>query len=119
VRNVPVIAPAVPIAERRPTSVPLVPMSVSDARTIIGPTADRIVAGRTKPAPASATIPPNSPPSPRLPTASTIGTDAIAATPPAASVGPISRSGPRRSAARPPSQAPSAMPARITPMIPV
>src|SRR5688500_7440962 len=53
VRNVPVIAPAVPIAESRPTIEPLVWRSVNVARTIIGPTADRIAAGRTNPTVAS------------------------------------------------------------------
>ena len=48
VRNVPVIAPTVPIADNRPTIEPLVATSVSVARTIIGPTADRIAAGATK-----------------------------------------------------------------------
>ena len=56
VRNVPVIAPTVPIAESRPTIEPLVARSVRVARTSIGPTADRIAAGATKPTVARVTI---------------------------------------------------------------
>ena len=113
------IAPTVPIAESRPTIEPLVATSVNVARTIIGPTADRIAAGATKASVASATIATKPSPRPTAPTHPTIGTDAIAARPPSMNVGPSSRRGPKASAARPPSQAPSAMPARIAPMIPV
>ena len=88
-------------------------------RTIIGATAERIVAGSRNPVIASTTTVPRS--SPRLagPIAAITGTDAIAAIPPATNAGPISVSAPTRSARRPPAQAPRAIPARITPMIPV
>jgi len=119
VRNVPVIAPAVPIAERRPTIEPLVSRFVSVARTIIGPTADRIAAGRTNPTAASVTIAGNPSPRSAWPSAPTIGTAAMAAAPPSTNDGPSNRSGPRASAARPPIHAPSAIPARMAPMIPV
>ena len=47
------------------------------------------------------------------------GTDAIAIAPPRTSAPGRRRRGSQRSASRPPSQLPTAMPARITPMIPV
>src|SRR5687767_2765305 len=119
VRNVPVIAPAVPTAESRPTIEPLVSRSVKVARTIIGPTADRIAAGSTNPTAARITIARNPLPRSAPPRAPTIGTAAIAATPPSTNDGPSNRSGPSASAARPPIHAPSAIPARIAPMIPV
>jgi hypothetical protein len=114
-----VIAPAVPIADSRPTIEPLVATSVRVARTIIGPTADRIAAGATNAIVASVTIARNPSPSPNAPSAPTIGTAAIDARPPSMNVGPMSVRGPNASAARPPSHAPTAMPARIAPMIPV
>ena len=119
VRKVPTIAPAVPMADNRPTVEPLVPTDTMEARMIIGATAERTVAGSTKPAPARVTIATRSWPMPTSPTLATIGTDAIAVRPPQTSVGPMSRTGDQRSAAWPPSQAPSEIPARMTPMIPV
>ena len=113
------IAPTVPIAESRPTIEPLVWRSVSVARTIIGPTADRIAAGRTNPTAASVTIATKPSPRSAAPSQPTIGTEAMAAAPPSTNDGPSKRSGPNASAARPPIHAPSAMPARIAPMIPV
>ena len=68
VTNVPVIAPTVPIADSRPTIEPLVATSVSVARTIIGPTADRIAAGATKARVARATIATKPSPRPTAPT---------------------------------------------------
>ena len=118
-RNVPVIAPTVAIADRRPTIVPLVARSVSVPRTSIGPIADRAAAGTTKPVVASTTIGTRPSPDPISPMTPTIGTDAMALRPPKTNAGPISGSGPTASAARPPSHAPNAMPARIAPMIPV
>jgi hypothetical protein len=47
-----------------------------------------------------------------------MGTAAIDARPPSTNVGPMSVRGPK-SAAQPPSHTPTAMPARIAPMIPV
>ena len=93
VTKVPVIAPTVPIAESRPTIDPLVATSVNVARTIIGPTADRIAAGATKASVARATIATKPSPRPTAPTHPTIGTDAIAARPPSMNVGPSSARG--------------------------
>jgi hypothetical protein len=81
--------------------------------------ADNVVAGTAKPIADSSTIAPMPSPNPAAPIASTIGTDAIAPSPPRMNVGPSRGTGPYRSAARPPTHAPIAMPARITPMIPV
>ena len=90
------IAPAVPIADSRPTIDPLVEMSVRVARTIIGPTADRMAAGATKPTVARVTIAGNPSPSPTVPSTPTIGTEAMAATPPSTNDGPSSGRGPHR-----------------------
>ena len=88
VRNVPTSAPAVPIADSRPTSEPLDATSVIVARTSIGATAARIAAGSV-----NATRLSRSPPSPPVPartgpSSPTIGTLAIAASPPRTNVGP-------------------------------
>ena len=119
VANVPVIAPTVPTADSRPTIEPLVAKSVNVPRTSIGAVAERMVAGSTKAVVASTTIASSPSPSPTAPMTPTIGTAAIALMPPRMNAGPRSGSGPTLSAIRPPLQAPSAMPARIAPMIPV
>ena len=113
------IAPSVPAAESRPTNEPLVATSTIVARTTIGAIADSVVAGSPNPIAASSTIAPTPLPRPAAPSASTTGTDAIAPNPPRMNVGPSRPIGPYRSAARPPTHAPMAIPARITPMIPV
>ena len=113
------MAPTVPTADSRPTIEPLVARSVSVARTSIGAVADRMAAGSTKAVVASVTIATSPSPSPSSPMTPTIGTAAMAAMPPRMNAGPRSGSGPTASAAFPPIQAPSAMPARIAPMIPV
>ncbi len=119
VRNVPVMAPTVPTAESRPTIEPLVSRSVSVPRTSIGAVADKMVAGTTNAVVARTRIDTSPSPSPIPPIRPTIGTAAMALTPPTMNAGPRSGSGPTLSAARPPIHAPSAMPARIAPMIPV
>ena len=108
-----------PIADSRPTSEPLDATSVIVARTSIGATAARIAAGSV-----NATRLSSSPPSPPVPARTgpsrpTIGTLAIAASPPRTNVGPSRVVGGTRSETRPPAHAPSAMPARMIPMIEV
>ena len=119
VRKVPVMAPTVPTAESRPTIEPLVARSVSVPRTSIGAVAERMAAGTTNAVVARRTIATSPSPSPTPPMSPTIGTAAMALRPPRMKAGPRSGSGPTASAARPPIQAPRAMPARIAPMIPV
>ena len=119
VRNVPVMAPTVPTADSRPTIEPLVARSVSVPRTSIGAVAERMAAGTTNAVVARMTIPTSPSPTPMPPITPTIGTAAMALSPPRMKAGPRSGSGPTVSAAFPPSQAPRAMPARIAPMIPV
>ena len=98
---------------------PLVATSVSEARTSIGAVADRMAAGSTNAVVARVTMPTSPCPSPTPPTAPTIGTEEMALRPPRRNAGPSSGTGPTSSAAFPPIHAPSAMPARIAPMMPV
>ncbi len=88
------IAPSVPAADSRPTSEPLVATSTIVARTTIGATAERVVAGSPNPIEASSTIAPTPLPRSAVPSASTSGTDAIAPNPPRMNVGPSRPTGP-------------------------
>ena len=118
VTNVPRMAPAVPMAENEPTTSPVRVREASLIFTTIGGTAERSAAGRKNPRAEASTID-NGPVDSAGPTPSTIKGDAIDVRPPPTNSGPKSDLGSMRSAYRPPSQAPTEMPARITPIIPV
>jgi hypothetical protein len=119
VTNVPTRAPTVPMAENDPTTVPVSPKDARRSLTTTGGTADRRTAGRAKADAVSRTISTGPEPPRARPTASPIGGATRVAMPPPTSRGPSKRAGSPRSALTPPAQAPRAIPARITPMIPV
>jgi hypothetical protein len=85
---------------------------------MIGGRVDRTAAGAKKPIRLSPTME-SAPVEAAGPTRSTTRGAAMAVSPPATSNGPTRRRGSPRSAALPPAQAPTEIPARITPMIPV
>ena len=119
VRNVPAMAPTVPIADSRPTTDPVRARSRSWILTTVGLTADSTAAGTRQHRVVKATMPTGSDRSRMPPAMPTMGTTAKVNAPPRMSNGPTSRRGSTRSARRPPAQVPSAMPARIVPMMPV
>ena len=113
------MAPAVPTAEKRPTTVPVRARSASWSLTTTGVTALSTTAGRRKASAVSITISTGPPPRSEGPSISTMVGAARDSNPPAMSSGPSRRAGERRSAALPPSQAPSEMPASTVPMMAV
>ncbi len=118
VKNVPANAPTVPAAERPPTTEPVSSKLPSRSFAIIGLTALSTATGKKKARLVRMTIAPGPLPT-RGPKAVTIGSASQDSAPPMTSAGPISGRGSRRSAMRPPSAAPTAIPASTVPMIPV
>ena len=117
--KVPNRAPAVPRADTMPTMRPVSSVDRSSTFTTSGVTVDHITAGSRNPAAARMTIS-TAPPAWRPgPSHEMSGMPASAPSAPASSTGPISRRASYLSAARPPSQAPNEIPARIVPMMPV
>jgi hypothetical protein len=119
VRKVPKMAPAVPTAEKLPTTAPVSSSERSRILTTMGVTALRAAAGRKKAPAARVTI--STGPAARMegPRRWTIGGENRASTPAATRSGPNRTWGSTRSALRPPSHAPTEMPASTVPMIPV
>ena len=113
VTTVPTMAPAVPIAESFPTTVPVSLRLVSRSLVTIGVTAARNVPG-TMIANVETNI--SSAPRSNAPAARTANGVAATATPDTASSGPSARRGGITSATRPPAQQPRAMAASATPM---
>ena len=113
------MAPTVPIADSRPTTDPVRARSRSWILTTVGLTADSTAAGSRQHRVAKVTMPTGSDRSRMPPAMLTMGTTASVSAPPRMSSGPRSRLGSTRSAMRPPTHVPSAMPARIVPMMPV
>ena len=118
VRNVPASPPKVPAAESPPNTEPVSSRLERRSLATIGVLALSTAAGRKNATVASTTICRGS--LPRLgPIARTIGTATQTSAPPTKRDGPSSRRGSWRSARCPPTPAPVAMPARITPMMAV
>ena len=107
------------IAENEPTTLPVSWSDRSRIFTITGVTAERVADGMKNAAVVRNTI--SIGPAARIagPTKSTICGATMTNAPETAMSGPTSGLGSVRSAASPPAQEPSAMPARTTPMTPV
>ena len=118
VMNVPARAPAVPAAESPPTTAPVSSTEPSTSLATIGLTALTTAAGSRNAAATSSTVE-DAVVSTAGPSDRTIGTDSQLSTPPATIVGPIRRAGSMRSASRPPTAAPTAIPANTVPMMAV
>jgi hypothetical protein len=119
VTSVPRIAPAVAMAESRPTTLPVSRRSASWSLTTVGCTALSTAAGAKKPAKASASTEAAWPPLATVPATRTTGVTSSASAPPRTSRGPSSRLGWSRSASRPPAHEPTEIPASTTPMMAV
>ncbi len=115
VRTVPAMAPAVPIPDRRPTTVPVCSRLVSRSLVTIGVTAASSEPG-TMMLSEDTRIRISAQAAGSSPAARTAKGVSATATPDTASSGPIARSGEIRSATLPPDQDPTAMAARAVPI---
>ncbi|MEX2101570.1 MAG: hypothetical protein WEA54_03435 [Actinomycetota bacterium] len=116
VTNVPTSAPAVPSAERNPTTLPVLSRSRIRSFATVGVTELSTAAGAKKANAANTTLANGPLPVTPGPIVSTSTPDSSASPPPSVSARPRSFSGMTRSASLPPYQLPTAIPARQTPI---